>query len=113
MTYWHYTCKDSAAKIGPAGKIKPGGSHYAWFTDMAHPNRDALGLTMNYIDCDRTTHRYRVVEDALLVRWLEVRRSEDWDWVRLLEHSPGARPMHWWVSEDPVGVIYDPVGGER
>lgn len=113
MTFYHYTCDDRAKKIGRAGRIKPGGSPYAWFTDLARPNRDALGLTMNYIACDRTTNRYRVVEDALLIPWRDVRRSCDPDWVALLESSPGARPMHWWVSEVSVGAIYDPVGGGR
>lgn len=117
MTFYHYTCEDGAKAIGKAGKIKPNGlagvgMRFAWFTDLAAPHRDALGLTSNFITCDRTTHRYRVVEDALLQRWVEIRRSCHKEWVAMLENSPGAKPMHWWVSDEPVGAIYDPIGGK-
>ena len=116
MTRYHYTCDHGHRLIG--GTIVPGetlgrydydGPHvYAWFTDLAHPNRDALGLTSTILSCDRIEHRYRVTDTRDLIHWAHVRR--DHPWAALLESAPGARPMHWWVARHPVPVTYDPIG---
>lgn len=118
MTLYHYTCGHRAPMIRQDQHIRPGNdlgtlkvpwSAFGWFTDMAVPVRDALGLTSYCLDCDRTEYRFTVLgEPAELVPWVSVRREYD-DWGRLLESAPGARPRHWWVSPLPVFVT----GGEH
>jgi hypothetical protein len=116
VNLWHYTCDHGHAAIEdvvvPACWQRPDldgtPGTYAWFTDLAEPIRDALGLTSNMLDCDRTAHRYRVLDASPIVPWVRVRRS--WpSWVDLLESAPGARPMHWFVSPGPVDVEYAPI----
>jgi hypothetical protein len=120
---WHYTCLHGHHKLASGGLLMPGvdlmnpavrgqagpTSRYVWMTDLSVPVRDALGLTMEHIRCDRTAHRYRVTQRGIAIRWSDLRRSFDPEWRELLEASPGARPMHWWVAQEPVPCVYDPV----
>lgn len=113
---YHYTCDHGhnliRGTVVPAdilGRYANDGPHiYAWFTDLAHPNRDALGLTSRILTCDRTRWRYRVTDARDLIHWTHVRR--DHPWSEVLESAPGARPMHWWVSRHPVPVTLDLIG---
>lgn len=125
--YFHYTCDHAAPLIRDDGLVIPGhkiqrdGAYpvggvntipwaaYAWFTDLAVPIRDALGLTQELIRCDRTEYRFRAIEGARLIRWVDIRRN--YPWSQFLEAAPGARPMHWFVSVDPVPVIEAPRNG--
>lgn len=113
---WHYTCDHGHTQIRgfvvPASDLHEGldgtPGMYAWFTDLAAPERHALGLTSYSLGCDRTAHRYRVLDDSTLVPWVRVRRS--WpSWQDALEGAPGARPMHWFVTTMPVPVEYAPL----
>lgn len=120
---FHFTCKHGNADIAETNTVLPGTqsrpnldlpwtSELAWFTDMEVPERNALGLTSNHIGCDRTLHRWHVLPDnrGAIVRWV--------DFARLLpiprglreqlESTPGARPMHWWVSPSPIAVVASP-----
>lgn len=114
-TLYHYTCAHGRAWIDdllvPAshqsGRAIGTPGEYVWLTDLARPQRDALGLTSHILDCDRTEYRYRVTNMADVLPWTAVRRA--WRWAHELESAPGARPRHWWVSAGPVAVIYDPV----
>lgn len=133
MILYHYTCEHVAARIGARGVICPpvlipgkDGVRMrraldndppalalmyllAWFTDLDYPYRDALGLSSHFIDCDRTTHRYRVTDAHNVTPWLAHRPTVN-PWVRQqLEASYGALPAHWYVATEPVPVVYDPV----
>jgi hypothetical protein len=90
----------------PTRDLPPWGV-FAWFTDMPTPNRDALGLTSTILDCDRTAYRFRAELGGDLMRWTSVRRGYP-GWAYELENAYGARPMHWYVSRDPVPVIEAP-----
>lgn len=115
MSLYHFTCDHGHRKIDgfviPATFLDqrligtPG--EYAWFTDLGIPIREALGLTSTILDCDRTAHRYRVVDDSAVAPWVEARRT--YTWGADLERAPGARPMHWFVATEPVAVVYDPM----
>jgi hypothetical protein len=112
---YHYTCDHAAARIG--GLLIPAVeqvtfahpyltplSEFVWLTDLGAPDRDALGLTSNYLLCDRTRHRYRVTEGGHAIWWMDLRRVLAWEWVEAVESAPGARPVHWWAAHDPVPV---------
>jgi hypothetical protein len=115
---YHYTCSHHAAGIEVAGKVVPGfmltnnpdlpwTGRVAWFTNMATPHRDALGLTSVLLDCDRTEVRFRVTDPTEVVAWWHYARHlrrEDREW---LETQPGSRPAHWWVSVCGVPVVRD------
>ena len=123
MSLWHYTCRHSFDRIGHAGVLLPvrvladparlaGLSHdwnrdLIWLTDLDFPMRDALCLS-SVTGCDRTTHRYRVVDESTAHPWLRFRRGLPAE-SRDLELAPGAMPMHWWVSREPVSVVFDPI----
>ena len=124
MNLYHYTCGHGFRKIGKVGLLMPANdlmnptlakdfnspvARYVWLTDLSVPIKDALGLTAEHIGCDRTVHRYRVTENAIAIRWFDLRKSFDASWRDLLESAPGARPAHWWVAQEPVPVEYDPL----
>ena len=117
---FHFTCAHRAPLIRadgyvrplaelldtePARLVVPWGA-FAWFTDLAVPIRDALGLTSSILKCDRTEYRFRVFPPVEVTQWASVRREFPWAWE--LETADGARPMHWWISADPIPVIEAP-----
>lgn len=112
---YHFTCDHGRRGIN--GTVIPATfqdqrfigtpGEYAWFTDLAIPIRDALGLTSTTLSCDRTKHRYRVLESSAIHPWTEARRT--YSWGADLERAPGARPMHWFVATEAVSVVYDPI----
>jgi len=117
---WHYTCDHGHEAIGEFGVLVPGRvlapdrmppdywpADFVWLTDLARPNRDALGLTSWIIECDRTAHRYRAAWEVTIKPWVEVRRSVNSP--ESLEAAEGARPRHWYVSRDPVAVRWAPL----
>lgn len=123
-TLYHYTCSHSRAELGDYGTLLPTAdradiSHlginawpafFVWLTDRPEPDADALGLTRNYIACDRTEHRYRVTDASTTVPWLDHLQAEpQYASVAMLLESPGADPSAWWVSKMPVPVAYDPL----
>lgn len=125
---YHYTCQHGRDTLGDTAVLLPpreihnahGGPQrlhgvYAeldglvWMTDLDCPVREGLGLTSNFVTCDRSEFRYRVVDPAPVTRWVAVRRGLNRTLVQLLEGAPGAMPMHWWVSRVPVPVVFDPI----
>lgn len=127
MSFWHYTCEHSQRKMGDTGMLLPlrqlvGADplarhlsgfraplgHIIWLTDLDSPIADALGLTRNSLRCDRTAHRYRVV-DYVPMHYPSVRRHLSKKLRDELETAPGAMPSHWYVAYTPVPVVYDPI----
>lgn len=122
---YHYTCSHGRVEMGSVARLLPIAdradvsslglnawpAHFVWLTDRPEPDEDALGLTRNFIACDRTAHRYRVTDDSTAVRWLDfIAHEPGYASVASLLESPGADPSAWWVSRDPVPVVYDPLG---
>jgi hypothetical protein len=123
---WHYTCDHghqgiskthgvllAAVDLVPRDRadLVPWVGDLVWLTDLRHPNRAALGLTSHLIKCDRTVHRYRVIDDTHCERWVDyAHRLRIPMAVRadVERATPGNKPIHWWVSECPVPVEYDP-----
>lgn len=127
---WHYTDDTGYERIVADGFLRPLGEmiepkivaeffqswqlqllDLVWLTDLDHPMRDALGLTNHYTDGDYTKHRFHVSPNRPRILWWPVaRRSLNEMLVQSLETTPGAQPMHWYVSEYRVPVAYDPIG---
>lgn len=108
-TLYHYTCKDHGAPgILGSGKIEPhrqppeGQAALVWLTDLEAPNRTALGLTFQMLQCDRMERRFTIPEPVEAHHWNDVKREHfpRW-WIERLEGAPGAMPMHWFVSTQP------------
>ena len=87
---------------------------FAWFTDLAEPLAEALGLTNHTIPCVRTRHRWLVISAVPRpVPYTSVRRQLP-TWTReQLESAPGAMPRHWFVSRALMPVAYDPIKRSR
>lgn len=108
---YHYACAHAAPQIRRSGVVRPNpmaALQLAWFTDLAVPDRDKLGLTSMMLACDRTEFRFLVAaDDDRIVPWPV--------WCRVqgvgrrarerYEASPGAAPLHWWVAAEPVEVV--------
>lgn len=121
MTLFHYTCDHGHAQLGPEsalvpaidiigpGRDAPWTAQFVWLTDMDTPDRNALGLTSNILNCDRLSHRYRVVDEHSCVWWPEYAARLHASTRHEIEDADGARPRHWWVALQPVQVVYDPV----
>ena len=112
---YHYTCEHWAMMIGPAGVLRPWyqpflGIGLVWLTDMAEPDREALGLTSSMLMCDRTEHRYRVTSAADIEPWLLFpSHAADDEFLALFE-SPPRQPARWFVSRHDVAVVLDDIG---
>jgi hypothetical protein len=115
-TLWHFTCDHAARRIGDRGdlvsalvlvpdKPLPWWSAYVWLTDLAHPPREALGLTSRMLSCDRLAHRYRVLDASGAYPWVAVRRNVPERLRAPLELQAGVRLVHWWVALGPVPVV--------
>lgn len=114
---WHFTCSHSAGPIRDGGELRPWPhpllpEPLVWLTDLEEPFRDGLGLTSHTLTCDRTEHRFEVVDPTTAIWWPTYARTlRLGGWVRReLDQAPGAMPAHWWVSTEPVPVLTKQVG---
>lgn len=107
---YHYTCSHAAPQIEASGALRPhrqpqlDGRLLVWFTDMQHPDRDALGLTSHLLRCDRTEHRV-TVETGQAVWWPVYARRMPRVMRDVIETCPGVLPMHWWVASGHVPIL--------
>lgn len=108
-TFHHYTCRHGAVGIRGTGWVRPNAHpllrhELIWLTDMAQPQRAALGLTSHTLDCDRTSYRVTVqTNDA--VWWPIWARRLDLE-VRLkFDRSFGALPARWWVYQGQLRAV--------
>jgi hypothetical protein len=121
---YHYTCAHGYAALGEKGDLTPPvllwpercrwipTSYLIWLTDMPRPQRDALGLTMYSIGCERTEYRYRALDLSEIVPWGQFRRTfareHGETWLEAIEGEERVRPSHWFVATVPVPAVYDP-----
>ncbi|MGW5741549.1 hypothetical protein [Amycolatopsis sp. NPDC003861] len=107
--YYHYTCEHRARGIEQSGVLRLNrhpllGARLVWLTDLAMPDRWALGLTSNWITCDRTLIRVSVQSTATIVSW------RGWALVHKVPRAlidvleENTRPERWWVSEAPLRI---------
>lgn len=111
IALYHYCCSHSRADIGKRGVLRPHYQPYLdrsliWFTDLAEPDREGLGLTSTIIACDRTEFRYRVTDERTCLPFSAWWQAERIDPLVVSELTfPPKRPKHWYVSEVPVPVV--------
>ncbi len=117
MRLYHYTCDHAYGLIRDDGFLRPNRQNILnaallWATDLDVPDRYALGLTSETLNCDRMRHRIEVTEFApVFERWgLWAHRRAISRAIRDgLELAPGARPAHWWVTENVIPVALSEV----
>lgn len=118
---FHYCCAHSAVDIrrdgfvdcaenvlqrrSPEKHVEHTSGYVVWLTDLEPPvMRDAVGLTMHTIDCDRTKYCFEVVPDWGRIEWWMTFRKRHTE-MHKLESEPGVMPMHWWVGRGPLPVL--------
>lgn len=103
----HYTCRHSLTKIARAETLAPMPQAFLaepliWLTSLEIPNRDALGLTSNLLNCDRTEIRIDVTVDWAVPWNVYVNAIGTPKYIRkLLEEAPHD-PSTWWISTSPI-----------
>lgn len=106
-TQWDLLGKSNARRF-LEGKMKADGTlwqlHLSWWSDLSVPDRDALGLAP--FDCDRTEHRFTARDESSIQRWTTFAKHAPRTFREQVEALPGAMPAHWFVSRDPVPVVY-------
>lgn len=108
---YHYTCLHAATLIRASRWLQPNpqvqlpdSPALVWLTDLDRPDIPALGLTSLTLQCDRTEYQVTTVTmDA--VHWPVYAKHLPGKVRAIIEASPGALPMHWWVAEIPVPIL--------
>lgn len=108
---YHFTCADGATAIERARELIPNpqpvldGAPLVWLTDLPDPDAQGLGLTADWIRCDRTQYRVTVEATPDTVRWGHW--AHDHPLPRILRDrlEDGRLPAHWWVSERAVPIL--------
>ena len=127
MGWWHYTCAHHASAIERDGFVRPrlswaqldaawlrigwkptglvSAPSILWLTDMPEPQAEPLGLTSNFIDCDRTEFRIEVADHPRIQPWDSFAKQygAEREWRASLEH--GRNPERWFVCTIPVRVL--------
>ena len=106
---YHYCCRHSAKLIVRSGALRPfpqpllRGLPVLWATDQETPDREALGLTMHMVQCDRTERRFTIPDYStqLFTPWLDSPVRLLVDDLANFEAAP-RDPTLWWVSILPV-----------
>jgi hypothetical protein len=112
---YHFTCEHHVFDIVAVGAVIPHRHPFmpmmapmAWFTTLAHPSADDVGLTSTILSCNRLAHRFQVLDHSTLIPWSYV-----------VEHAPPSvlprwviadlgrygKPDTWLVSTTPVEVM--------
>lgn len=105
---FHFTCDHAARGIGRRGELRPMPQPFlemrpvVWLTDMATPDRAALGLTSNLLGCDRTAFRYIAAPTSTIVSWAEWKSDHQLDAGLVADLEHGRQPAAWFVSAHPV-----------
>jgi hypothetical protein len=110
---YHFTCKHSERSIIAVGALVPAPHPFlpwaapmVWLTTDPRPTRIDVGLTSDFIDCDRMARRFRVILPGVARRWLDLCDTAPPDARDTIEMlNRGRRPETWWVSTVAVPVV--------
>jgi hypothetical protein len=106
LDLYHFTCHHGHDGITKTGILVPG-LHplmrylgpLLWLTDLPDPTAESVGLTSEWITCDRLAYRYSV-RTRSAVPWSRVRKKVKGEVVATLESF--VQPEHWWVVRRPL-----------
>lgn len=109
MSLYHYCCSHSLEGIQRDGLVLPNQHPFikadlVWLTDLPTPDRARLGLTSNYIRCDRTEWRITVGPDGA-VWWPRWAREHGMPRHLRDDLEAFGWPAHWYVAETPCSVL--------
>ena len=112
MSLWHYTCDHGHDGIGERGMLLPNlhiqlNVRLSWLTDMAEPERLALGLTNQFTGCDRTRFRYRLERSGHVMPWGMWAALNHPDETLREDLERYGNPDRWWVGMTPLAVVLD------
>lgn len=112
---FHLTCDHCAPSILASGALIPAQQPFfphlhplIWLTDDPSLSASDLGLTRTFLACDRTAHRFRVLDTSRCFRWSSLVAFAPPEVlsppvVRQLEHE--RQPEHWWCAALPIPVV--------
>jgi len=118
MTLYHFTCAHGKSDIGtgPRALLIPhrhpllgADVKLVWFTTLADPDEDEVGLTSSYIKCDRREYRY-VIDEGVADGcrwWLESDERTAAPPQVIADLESFGKPETWWVSSRPVRARFD------
>lgn len=112
LTLYHYTCDHAHLAIERTGILVPhravtfgAGMSLLWATTQTPPVAADLGLTSVLLDCDRTAHRWRIIDTRPFHRWIDTSMAST-SAGRALSATGDQRL--WWVSLRTADAVYDP-----
>ncbi|MEN8233757.1 MAG: hypothetical protein ABFR89_02400 [Actinomycetota bacterium] len=109
--FYHFTAERRALQIDGWLRRFPQQLLFAepliWVTDLADPQREAVGLTSHRIPYDRMATRFTLEpwSEGLVKRWLgsALQQSTPAHVLEMLHE--GAAPEHWFIVDRPVAVV--------
>jgi hypothetical protein len=106
--YRHWTCEHGAAGIRADGIVRPNPHPYlgvalSWWSDLSVGDRFGLGLTMNYMTCDRMQAVFEADPGQQIVPWVVWARGRVAPETRW-EVQQFGWPRHWFVAEQDITV---------
>jgi hypothetical protein len=120
LRLWHYTCADAVPLIEQVGVLVPNPAArrsglpepVVWATDLEPGDVTdldlALGVRGEHVTCDRTAHRFEVLDPDVFEPWTSYARRQvragllDRTVRELLDCTPGGFPRHWWITTETV-----------
>jgi hypothetical protein len=107
---YHFTCDHRAPSIIAIGALVPMRHFWlpamaplVWLTHEPAPRRVDVGLTSEWLECDRMAHRFLAIDPRACVPWSTVRHLGPKSAVADLESL--GRPDTWWILTVPVPVV--------
>jgi hypothetical protein len=108
---FHFTCRHAVDGILAAGTLQPNKHPFLnnreliWLTDLATPDRLGLGLTANYIRCNRTEYRAMVARTDRIEPWGAWAHRHQVPRAIRDELEVDALPAHWYVATRALPIL--------
>lgn len=105
---FHFTCEHGWSALGKRGRLRSQMAHpllgcdVVWLTTEGAPDREATGLSMHTISCDRMRYRYIVTDIAACRPWLTSPERAVAPRLHVQDLESFGDPEHWWITDRPV-----------
>jgi hypothetical protein len=111
---YHFTCRHSKSDIGtfnclliPQIRHPLLGCKVTWLTTEASPDRLAMGLTLDRINCDRMEYRYVVTDLTQCRPWIGSPERDAAAPRTVADLESLGDVEHWWIADQPVRARFD------